>query len=81
MQKQLIARDEKALAIAKLNKRKADTRRKIELGGLIINAGMDGYNKSIILGALCKEKSNIDDEPHYKEILEAVGENKFMNRE
>ena len=51
-EKQLIARSEKSLALEKLKKRKTDTRRKIELGGLVIKAGMDGYNKSVILGAL-----------------------------
>ncbi|HAU0932759.1 conjugal transfer protein TraD [Legionella pneumophila serogroup 1] len=51
-QKQIIARDEKALILAKLKKRKADTRRKIELGGLVIKAEADFYSKSTILGAL-----------------------------
>lgn len=49
---QFIGLIEKMLALEKLKKRRADTRRKIELGGLVIKSGMDGYNKSVILGAL-----------------------------
>lgn len=50
--KQNIARCEKSLALEKLKKRKADTRHKIELGGLVIKTGLSIFNKSIILGAL-----------------------------
>lgn len=51
-QEQSIARCEKSLALEKLKKRRADTRRKIELGGLIIKAGMAEWDKFILLGAL-----------------------------
>ncbi|KTC98703.1 conjugal transfer protein TraD [Legionella erythra] len=51
-QQQVIARCEKSLALEKLKKRRADTRRKIELGGLVIKSGMDGFNKTVILGGL-----------------------------
>ncbi|MDI1352673.1 MAG: conjugal transfer protein TraD [bacterium] len=51
-EKQLIAQSEKSLALDKVNKRKADTRRKIELGGLIIKSGMNQFNIFTILGAL-----------------------------
>lgn len=51
-QKQSIARCENSLVLEKLKKRRAETRRKIELGGLVVKAGMDGFNKSVILGAL-----------------------------
>ncbi len=43
-EKQLIARTEKSLAFEKLKQRRADTRRKIEFGGLVIKAKMDGYS-------------------------------------
>ena len=45
-QQQQVARSEKSLALEKLKIRRADTRRKIELGGLVIKSGMDGFNKS-----------------------------------
>jgi hypothetical protein len=51
-EKQVIARCEKSLAMEKLKRRRADTRRKIEFGGLVIKSGMSQFNKSIILGAL-----------------------------
>jgi hypothetical protein len=51
-EKQLIAQSEKSLALDKVNKRKADTRRKIELGGLVIKSKMNQFNIFIILGAL-----------------------------
>ncbi|CZO90189.1 conjugal transfer protein TraD [Legionella pneumophila] len=77
MQKQLITRDEKALAIVKLKKRKADTRRKIELGGLVIKAGMNDLNKSVILGALEYAKSLIESDNTYKKIFESKGDLAF----
>ncbi|KTD83116.1 conjugal transfer protein TraD [Legionella waltersii] len=51
-EKQLIVRCEKSLALEKLRKRRADTRRKIEFGGLVIKSGLDKYDKVTILGAL-----------------------------
>lgn len=51
-QEQMIARCEKSLALEKLKKRRADTRHKIELGGLIIKSGMNFYEKAIVLGGL-----------------------------
>lgn len=41
-----------ALARARMNARKEDTRRKIELGGLVIKAGLDQEDRAVILGAL-----------------------------
>ena len=49
---QAVNRLERNLALEKIKKRKADTRRKIELGGLVIKAGMDQYPKDVILGVL-----------------------------
>ncbi|HAU1190892.1 TPA: conjugal transfer protein TraD [Legionella pneumophila] len=51
-EKRCIASCEKSLALQKLKKRKADTRHKIELGGLVIKSGMNQFNKFTILGAL-----------------------------
>ena len=51
-EERLLARCEKSLALEKLKKRRSDTRRKIELGGLVIKSGISNYQKSIILGGL-----------------------------
>ena len=51
-QQQKIARLEKEVALERLRQRRADTRRKIEWGGLVVKSAMSGHNKSIILGAL-----------------------------
>lgn len=79
-QQQAIARDEKSLALAKLKKRRADTRRKIELGGLVVKAGMDGYPKSIILGALNYTASMINSNEEYKQLFMSKGEVSFLEK-
>jgi hypothetical protein len=79
-QKQLIARCEKFIALEKLKKRRADTRRKIELGGLVIKSGMDGYNKAVIFGALDYSLKLIQDEPSYQMVFESKGNNLFLTR-
>jgi hypothetical protein len=35
-----------------MNARKQDTRRKIELGGLVVKAGLDTETKAVVFGAL-----------------------------
>jgi hypothetical protein len=75
--KQNIARCEKSLALEKLKKRKADTRHKIELGGLVIKSGMDQYNKAIILGSLDYIFKLIKENDLYHELFESTGENIF----
>lgn len=79
-QKQTIARSEKELAEAKLKKRRADTRRKIELGGLVIKAGMDGYSKSLILGALYHCINLIHEDETYKDIFSSTGDKVFLEK-
>lgn len=78
-EKQVIARCEKSLAVEKLKKRKADTRRKIELGGLVIKSGMDGFNKSVILGALDHAMYLIAQDNSYVNLLETRGNRLFLN--
>ena len=78
-EKQFIARSENSLALEKIKKRKADTRRKIELGGLVIKAGMDGFNKSVILGALDHVMQLIGQDEGYLNLLEARGSSLFLN--
>jgi hypothetical protein len=77
-EKQLIARCEKSLALEKLKKRKADTRRKIELGGLVIKAGMDGFNKSVILGALDYSSELLRQDETSMELFEIRGNKLFL---
>lgn len=77
---QLIARLENSLASEKLNKRKADTRRKIEFGGLVIKSGMDHYTKDIILGSLSHALSLIDNDESYKTLFESIGKNLFLEK-
>lgn len=77
-QKQVIARCEKSLALEKIKKRRADTRRKIELGGLVIKSGMDGYNKAVILGALDYSLKMIVDGNDYYRLFETKGNELFL---
>ena len=78
-QKQYMARCEKSLAFEKLKKRRADTRRKIELGGLVIKSGMDGFNKSVILGALSHVMQMIENDDNYLPLFESVGDALFLS--
>lgn len=77
-QKQYMARCEKSLAFEKLKKRRADTRRKIEFGGLVIKSGMDGFNKSVILGALSHAMQLIENDENYLSLFESIGDRLFL---
>ncbi|QMT61718.1 conjugal transfer protein TraD [Legionella sp. PC997] len=77
-EKQLLACCEKSLALEKLKKRKADTRHKIELGGLVIKSGMGGYDKATILGALDYALSLIGQDKNYENELTAKGNHLFL---
>lgn len=78
-QKQLIARCEKTHSLEQLKKRRADTRRKIEFGGLVIKSGMDAFNKSTILGSLHYALQLIEEDHTYKELFENKGDVLFLN--
>lgn len=78
-QQQHVARCEKFLALEKLKKRRADTRRKIEFGGLVIKSGMDGFNKSVILGALSHAMQLIENDENYLPLFESVGDDFFLS--
>ena len=80
-QQQQVARCEKSLALEKLKKRRADTRRKIEFGGLVIKSGMDGFNKSVILGALSHAMQLIESDADYLNLFESMGDNLFLKEE
>lgn len=77
-QKQQIARCEKSLVMEKLTKRRADTRRKIELGGLVIKSGIHGHSKAVILGALLQAMKLIKDDKQHVSIFESIGSNAFL---
>lgn len=63
MQKQKLNRLEQSLAIEREKNRKKDTRHKIQLGGLVIKAGLHNLPKATILGILIEAKEKLDDNP------------------
>ena len=77
-QTQHIVRCEKSLVLEKLKKRRADARRKIELGGLVIKAGMDGFNRSVILGAVTHAMELIERDEAYVRLFESTGDTLFL---
>lgn len=79
-EQQKIARFENALAAEKLKKRRADTRRKIAFGGLVVKSAMDSYNKSIILGALTHALELINHDEKYAGIFESIGDSLFLEK-
>ena len=78
-EKQCIARCVNALALEKLKKRKAETRRKIELGGLVVKAGMSNLNKSLILGALIYASRLLDNDKNFLGLFQAIGDKAFLD--
>jgi len=76
---QEIARLERRLALERIKKRKAQTRRKIELGGLVVKAKMDHYAKDIILGALIHIQQELEKESGTKRLYQSIGQAAFMN--
>ncbi|CAM2932796.1 TPA: conjugal transfer protein TraD [Legionella pneumophila] len=72
-EKQLLARCEKSLAVEKIKKRKADTRHKIELGGLVIKSGFGCYDKTVIFGALNYALELIHETENYRDLFETKG--------
>ena len=79
-QEQRIAKLQGKLAREKLKKRKADTRRKIEFGGLVIKAGMDSFPKEIILGALIKAKESLNIDDGQYTVYQSVGKQAFLEK-
>jgi Conjugal transfer protein TraD len=75
---QTIARLERKLIIEKIKERKKQTRRKIELGGLVIKAKMDEFPKDIILGALIGVRKEIEKDSKVKSLFQSIGNSSFM---
>ena len=74
-----LSRMERHLALQKVTQRKTETRRKIELGGLIVKAGLDQYPKSVILGALLDAVALIDQDDKNVDLFKNKGEIAFID--
>lgn len=77
-QSQQLEQLQKQLATHKLKQRKAETRKKIVLGGLVVKANMSGFAKDIILGVLMDAKTKIDKEPKTQLLFQSIGHRAFM---
>lgn len=75
---QTIAKLERQLILEKIKERKKQTRRKIELGGLVIKAEMDQFPKDIILGALINARKEIQNDTDIESLFQSIGNNSFM---
>lgn len=60
------------------NDRKKDTRQKIELGGLVVKAGLRGTDKAVILGILMEASRRISDRDEH-ERYRAIGKAAFKH--
>jgi len=76
---QAVAKLERQLALQKVKARKADTRRKIEFGGLVIKAELNQYSKAVILGALLSIMADLGREPELEALFKLKGEAAFMD--
>ncbi|AVH45663.1 type IV conjugative transfer system coupling protein TraD [Agrobacterium tumefaciens] len=59
--------------------RKKDTREKIELGGLIVKAGLRYENRALLLGALIDVARRIEGDDGERSRLTAIGVEAFGN--
>ena len=57
--------------------RKTDTRNKIELGGLVIKAGLNELSKAMILGILIEAKTKLEQDPKLVAYYQALGNLEF----
>lgn len=62
-----------------VNARKRDTHQKIQLGGLIVKAGLREANKAVILGALIELARKIEEESPQVEVYKAAGDLAFSD--
>jgi hypothetical protein len=60
--------------------RKVDTRRKIELGGLVIKAGADGIDAMVLLGCLAEAMARLAAPGEY-DRLQSLGRSLARNKE
>jgi|688.fasta_scaffold308307_1 hypothetical protein len=73
-QKKFVVRKMQNLTREREQLRKADTRHKIQLGGLIIKAGLDQESSSILLGLLCDAKERLSAE---RDRWRMIGDKEF----
>ena len=78
---QRLARLERSKAMQAIKKRKMDTRRKIELGGLVIKSHLNQYPKDVILGALIDAVDQLTDNPELKRLWQIKGQQAFLETE
>jgi hypothetical protein len=70
---QTIAKCKQSISLEQVKKRKQETRRKIELGGLVIKSGLDTYEKNIILGGLMYLFELLKDDNLFQSTLRSKG--------
>ena len=59
--------------------RKKDTREKIELGGLIVKAGLRFEKRALLLGALIDLQQRLNSDDSERHRLTAIGTAAFIN--
>lgn len=64
---------------ARSEDRKKDTREKIQLGGLVVKAGLREMNKAVLLGWLGELSKRLASDPNEWARLEAIGRKEFEN--
>lgn len=64
---------------ARSQDRKKDTREKIQLGGLVVKAGLREMNKAVLLGWLLELQERIDRDQSEWARLEQIGKRGFEN--
>ncbi|MGI2036367.1 conjugal transfer protein TraD [Rhizobium panacihumi] len=62
---------------ARTEDRKKDTREKIQLGGLVVKAGLREMNKAVLLGWLGELAERLKSDPGEWARLEAIGKKGF----
>ncbi|CAN7749985.1 type IV conjugative transfer system coupling protein TraD [Rhizobium sp. LjRoot258] len=59
--------------------RKKDTRDKIELGGLVVKAGLRFEKRALLLGALIELQQRLEQDDSERQRLTAIGVEAFGN--
>lgn len=62
---------------ASADARKKDTREKIELGGLIVKAGLRFEKRSVLLGALVELQQRLQSDANERNRLKEIGAKDF----
>jgi len=57
--------------------RRKETREKIQLGGLIVKAGLRFEKRSVILGALIDATERMTNNPNERDRLQVIGKRAF----